>query len=394
VGALLANRDDVRDTLDVAHLGHWEWDIGADRLQLSDEAKHILGADVPALQNLVELVQPQDRSAFADAIEHARMHPLARFKLRYAVRTPAGETRTIQQWHEVIFPGERTGRLLATVQDVSGLMRTEREVTTLREHHWHSARVAQTTLLVASLAHELCQPLAAILNNAQAGLRFLGRGQLDADEMSDILTDIVASNRKANEVLGALRAMLRRQHTTRITFDAVDAVHDVLALVRSELMTEQIDVQTELENGSLVDADKVQIEQVVLNLVMNSIDAMRGAREPRRSIQLAVRTTPDEHVEISVRDSGRGIPRDRRPKVFEAFWTTKEKGLGMGLPLCRAIVESYDGRIWCEDNEGGGITFRFRLPVAGREQLSASSLTGESATSGRATENAELSHEC
>jgi len=236
-------------------------------------------------------------------------------------------------------------------------------VVALREHQWHSARVAQTTLLVASLAHELCQPLAAMLNNAQAGLRFLNSGTLDAEEMRDILTDIVASNRKASEVLGALRAMLRRQHTTRTTFDMGDGVHDVLALVRSELMSEQIEVVTLLQPGCYLNADKAQIGQVLLNLIINSIDALRGSRDADRSLRLSVRATEDSHVEVAVCDSGRGIPAEKRPKIFEAFWTTKEKGLGMGLPLCRAIVESYGGRIWCEDNDTGGVTFRFRLPL-------------------------------
>ena len=370
VAASLAGRRDVADTLDIAHLGRWEWDLGAGKLHLSHEAKHILGADVPDISGLADLVEPGDRSSFKDAIEYARVHPGVRLKARYAIRTPAGETRTIQQWHELVFPGERTGRLIATVQDISAVAGTQGEITALREQQWHSARVAQTTLLVASLAHELCQPLAAMLNNAQAGLRFLSRGDLDLDEMRDLLTDIVASNRKASEVLGALRAMLRRQHTRRVIFDGVDAIHDVLALVRSELMTEQIDVETTLEAGCLVNADKTQIEQVVLNLIMNSIDAMRGGSSRARRLQLSVCATEDEHVEVAVDDSGTGIARDKRSKIFEAFWTTKEKGLGMGLPLCRAIVESYGGRIWCEDNHTGGVTFRFRLPAARPEDPS------------------------
>jgi signal transduction histidine kinase len=382
-GALLVNGQDVQDILDIAHLGRWEWDIGADKLQLSDEAKHILGADVPVIQRLVELVEPADRSAFESALEHARAEPGVRSKVRYAIRTPAGETRTIQQWHEVMFPGERTARLVATVRDISSLIGTEHETTTLREHEWHSARVAQTTLLVASLAHELCQPLAAILNNAQAGLRFLGKGNLDREEMRDILTDIVASNRRANEVLGALRAMLRRQHTTRVTFSGADAVRDVLALVRSELMSEQIDIETTLESGCYISADKAQIEQVLLNLIMNSIDAMRGIRDGMRCLRLSLCATADQLIEVAVKDSGRGIPRDKRPKIFDAFWTTKQKGLGMGLPLCRAILESYGGRIWCEDNDAGGITFRFRLPMTEQQEQR----SGKSAMAGSPRSN-------
>jgi C4-dicarboxylate-specific signal transduction histidine kinase len=224
--------------------------------------------------------------------------------------------------------------------------------------------VGQTSLLVASLAHELCQPLAAILNNAQAGLRFLKRGMATPETMEEIFLDIVASNRKANEVLGALRAMLRRRTTLRVIFDAAEAVTDVLALVRSELMTEQIEVDTVLQSECWVDADKTQIEQVLLNLVMNAIDAMRGEGKRARRLRVAVSALNDGSIEVAVQDSGSGIAPEQRPKVFEAFWTTKQKGLGMGLPLCRAIIESYAGRIWCEDNQSRGVTFRFKLPSA------------------------------
>lgn len=361
-GTLLATEQDLRDVLNVVHLGRWEWDIGADKLRLSDEAKHILGADVPVLRSLIELVQPSHRGALRQAIESALAQPGARFKTRYVVNTPAGERRMIQQWHEVMFPGERTGRLVATVQDVTAMVSTEQEVAQLRAHHWHSVRVAQTALLVASLAHELCQPLAAILNNAQAGLRLLNSDKLCPEEMRDILTDVVASNKRASEVLSALRAMLRRQHTTRVTFDAAEAVHDVLALVRSELMSEQIDVETALAPLCYLNADKIQIEQVLLNLVMNSIDAMRGKGEFERRLEISLFAGAGEQVEISVKDSGRGIPADKLARVFDAFWTTKAKGLGMGLPVCRAIVESYGGRIWCETNDTGGVTFHVRLP--------------------------------
>lgn len=375
-GALLASQHDVRDTLDVVHLGRWEWDISADKLYLTDEAKHILGADVPNLATLIGMVDAADRAGVEGSIATARAQPGTRFKVRYSMRTPAGETRTVQQWHEVMFPGERTARLMATVQDITAFLNTEREVTELRSNEWHSARVAQTTLLVASLAHELCQPLAAILNNAQAGLRFLRTGNLSGEEMGDILTDIVASNKRANEVLGALRAMLRRQTTTRVTFEAADAVHDVLALVRSELMSEQIDVETALAEDCYLNADKTQIEQVLLNLIMNSIDAMRGARAAQRRLEIAVVPCKGRHVQVSVKDSGRGIPADKMAKVFEAFWTTKKQGLGMGLSVCRAIIESYGGRIWCENNDSGGVTFQFKLPAAGEPETSTAAHLG------------------
>ena len=362
VGSLYATRQDDRDTLALAHLGRWEWDIGAGRLHLSEEAKHVLGADVPDIAGLIDLVYPADRERVARTLERCRAQPGRRSSLRYSIRTPAGEARAVRQWQEVIFPGERTARLVAMVQDASALS-NDHEIVQLREHQWHSVRVAQTALLVASLAHELSQPLSAILTNAQAGLRFLHNDALDREDMQDILTDIVASNRRASEVLSALRAMLKRQHTTRITFDAADAVNDVLALVRSELMTQMIEVETSLAAGCYLTADKTQVEQVLLNLIMNAIDAMRGLRDARR-LQLTLSAGDAKEVQLAVTDTGRGISTDDVVKVFEAFWTTKKQGLGIGLPVCRAIVESYGGRIWCEKHSAGGVTFRLTLPSA------------------------------
>lgn len=364
VGTLQASQHNASDTLQASHLGRWEWDIGADKLHLSDEAKHIFGADVPDLAHLIRLVQPADRARVERAIKRSSAHPGVRLRTQYAIRTPAGEMRAIQQWHQVIFPGERTGRLVATVLDASAMQKAEQEMVQLREHQWHSVRVAQTALLVASLAHELSQPLTAILNNAQAGLRFLKNDALSPEDMQEILTDIVASNKRASEVLSALRAMLRRQNTTRITFDAADAVNDVLGLVRSELMSELIEVKTSLASACYLSADKTQIEQVLLNLVMNSIDAMRGRRDGKQCLELSLFTGDGGEVQLAVKDSGRGIPTEQFAKVFEAFWTTKKKGLGIGLPVCRAIVESYRGRIWCENNDADGVTFRLILPSA------------------------------
>lgn len=361
VGALLVSDHGMRDVLNVARIGRWEWDIGAGKLHLSDDVKHVLGIDVPVLERLMDFVDLSDREGLRRSIERAIAHPGTRFKTRYWLNMPSGERRMIQQWHELLFPGERTARLVATVQDITAAVNTENEMAQLRAHQWHSARVAQTTLLVASLAHELCQPLAAILNNAQAGLRLLNTDILRPNDMRDILIDVVASNRRASEVLSALRAMLRRQNTTRVTFDAADAVRDVLALVRSELMASQIDVQTWLADRCYLTADKIQIEQVLLNLVMNAISAMRSVDGSER--RLSITLARGEHLQISVADSGCGIPSDKLPKVFDAFWTTKRKGLGVGLAVCRAIVESYGGRIWCQPNDTVGVTFHVRLPA-------------------------------
>jgi signal transduction histidine kinase len=363
VGAMVASQRDLHDVEDSAHLGRWEWDIGTDRLLVSEEAKRIFGADPARLSQLVELIAPADSGKFARAVALARAEPGERFGVHYKIRMPEGEERVVHQWHEVLSPGERTARLLASVQDVTASLRTEQEVLELRSHHWHSDRVSQTGLLVASLTHELSQPLSAVLSNAQAGLRFLSHDDLGPEEMRDILSDIVASSKRASDVLSALRAMLRRRHTTRVTFEAAEAVQDVLALVRSELMSEQIDVETFLQTNCQLTADKAQVEQVLLNLVVNAIDAMRGKPQGERHLRLALSRNGSD-LTFSVCDSGVGIPADKVAKVFEAFWTNKKKGLGMGLSVCRSIMESYGGHIGLEANPEAGVTFYFTLPAA------------------------------
>jgi signal transduction histidine kinase len=202
--------------------------------------------------------------------------------------------------------------------------------------------------------------------------------------MREILTDIVVSDGRANDVVTALRAMLRRQHTTRTTFDAADAVREVLALVRSEVVSAQIEMRTALEPACFLTADKTQVTQVLLNLIMNAVDAMRGMPETGRSLSITLSGQRENEVKVSIRDSGRGIPANKLPRVFDAFWSTKQKGLGMGLPLCRAIVESYSGRIWCEKNDVGGVTFHFILPAAHQKAAQTSKQLSSDYATGRA----------
>jgi PAS domain S-box-containing protein len=366
VGALAATARDLRETLEAAHLCRWTWDITADTVHLSDGAQRLLGASPRTIADLLALVDPDDRPHVERRIDKAKAQPQQRVEVRYAVQVEGGH-RVIQQWHEVDIHADGRPCLVATISDVTASVRLQQEVMDLRTYRWHSGRVAQTGLLVASLAHELSQPLAAILNNAQAGLRLLKRDSLTAEEMRDMLEDIVAADRKANEVVGTLRAMLRRQHTPRVHFDASEAVQDVLRLVRSELISEQIELATSLPAGCCLTADKTQIEQVILNLVMNATDAMRGKQHGPRRLELAANATATGVVEFSVKDTGDGIPPDKLAHVFEAFWTTKKKGLGMGLSVSRSIVAAHGGRMWFETRTGQGSTFYFALPSAAGE---------------------------
>ncbi len=250
--------------------------------------------------------------------------------------------------------------VLAAIVDLSARQELQRKQQELE----HVTRVSTMGEIVASLAHELSQPLAAILSNAQAGLRFLKSGTADAEEFRAILQDVVEDDKRAGEVVDALRSMLRRGKAESTRLDVVQVVREVLGLLHSELIAQQIEVTSAFEPGCLILANKTQMEQVLLNLMMNAVDAMRTQPADERWLHLEVaRTGPA--VRIAVRDSGVGIAPEQLAQVFEAFWTTKPSGMGMGLAICRSIVKGCGGDIEVAPNrEGPGVTFTVTLPYA------------------------------
>jgi len=228
----------------------------------------------------------------------------------------------------------------------------------------HASRLATVGELTASLAHEINQPLAAILSAAQAGLRFMSAERSDPAEIRDILQNIVQDNKRAAAVVSGLRSMLRRQTSRREQIDLADAVQEILNLLHTELLTNHIDVSVRCQPDCQVLADKTQIQQVVLNLVMNSIEAMRSSESDPRRIEVVSMREAGNTVKITVSDTGPGIPPEDKAKLFDSFWTTKSQGMGIGLAICRSILESHGGRIWLDQSQPGKTTFCFFLPLS------------------------------
>jgi len=228
----------------------------------------------------------------------------------------------------------------------------------------HVARVSLMGELAASLTHELSQPLTAIFANAAAGLQALRQGQYDAAELRDILDDVIKDHTRAAEVLRHMRRMVKKE--TELEFVAVDVgevAHEVVALVRNDAALEQIEIAADIEpNLPPARGDRVQIQQVVVNLLLNAVDAMKGVPRHVRTVALHARRG-EGVIEVAVRDRGRGIGADDVERVFEPFYTTKGEGLGMGLSICRSIIRAHGGRLWAENNAEGGATFHFTLPV-------------------------------
>jgi FixJ family two-component response regulator/signal transduction histidine kinase len=240
--------------------------------------------------------------------------------------------------------------------------RSEEEAQQLRTRLWHADRVARPGARTAAIAHELNQPLAAILSNAQAGLAYLGRGEAVPDEVRAILEAIVRDDKRAAETIRTMRALLRQDATGRARIDVAAAVREVLQLLAAELYRRGIRVETELETGCWALADKVQLEQVVMNLILNAATALQARPRGERLLRLSGSRADDGRIVVAVRDSGPGIAAEHLETVFAPFWTTRREGLGLGLAICRSIVQAHGGAILAEPNPDRGISFRFELP--------------------------------
>ena len=294
--------------------------------------------------------------------------------LRGEIEAYSMEKRYLQKDGNVVFGSltvapvrSASGQLewfVAVVDDITAVKVAELEAQSLRRDLAHLSRVSTVGELTASLAHELNQPLAAILSASQAGLRFLSTERSNPAETRDILQNIVQDSKRAAAVVSGLRSMLRRQPSQRERIDLAGIVQEILSLLHTEFLTNHVDISVRCQSDCIVLADKTQIQQVILNLIMNSIEAMRSWEADKRRIEVVSACDGTNTVQVSVSDSGPGIPPENTAKLFDSFWTTKSQGMGIGLAICRSILESHGGRIWLDHSQAGKTTFCFSLPLS------------------------------
>ena len=264
----------------------------------------------------------------------------------------------------------RTPELLERLERIGGLLRsvlirrrTELELQKLRGDMIHVGRVSTMGELAVSLVHELTQPLTAILTNAQVAERMLDSGRAHPVALREIVAEIAADDRRAGEVIRRLRDFVKKDPPRRSPLDLNAVVQDAASLVHSDVIIRNVELTLDLATGlPLVSADRVELQQVLLNLIMNGLDAMREVEH--RQLRVATRLDDAGQAEIAVSDRGTGIPEERLPRIFDAFYTTKHHGLGMGLSIARSLVEAHGGRLWARNNSEGGATFTFTLPPA------------------------------
>jgi len=237
-----------------------------------------------------------------------------------------------------------------------------------RAHLAHIARVNMLGELAASIAHEVNQPLAAISASSGACLRWMASDPPNLPKARQAMERIIADAHRASEIIARLRGMARHQAPTKQWLNVADTVNAALRLLAGELNEQNITLRVQVQEGlPPMLADEVQIQQVFLNLAMNGIDAMRQIEEERRTLEFQAVLDSSHHLHFSVSDQGKGLSGNDHEQVFDAFYSTKHDGMGMGLAICRSIIEAHDGRIWVSSNPQSGATFHFTLPAVTRE---------------------------
>jgi hypothetical protein len=253
-----------------------------------------------------------------------------------------------------------------TGADVTAAMRAQEEHERLRQLESdlaHMNRLSMMGELAASLAHEITQPIAAARNNARAALNFLDKQSPDLSEVREALGCAVGDADRAGIIIDRMRDHIRKAPPQKHRFDLNEAINEVIVLARSAIAENRVAVQTRLTEGlATVEGDRVQLQQVILNLVLNAAEAMSAVDEGTRELLISTEQSRTDGVLVAVRDSGPGIDPKRIERVFDAFYTTKSSGVGMGLAICRSIIEAHAGRLWADANEPRGAAFQFTLP--------------------------------
>jgi C4-dicarboxylate-specific signal transduction histidine kinase len=228
----------------------------------------------------------------------------------------------------------------------------------------HVTRVTTLGEMTASIAHEVNQPLAAVAANAEACLRWLDRATPDLDAARRSVQWVINDNNRASEVIRRVRALAKKTENEQVPLDVNDVVRDTIALVQRELVSHQVSLRTEFASAlPMILTDPVQLQQVIINLVMNGIEAMQSVTDRPRELVIRSRQDEKRHVLVSVTDCGVGISAENANRLFNAFFTTKPSGMGMGLSICRSIIEAHGGRLWATANVPHGAAFQFTLPV-------------------------------
>lgn len=358
----------------LSHTGSFSWNVDTGDILWSDETYRIFALDpsvLPTLSIIIDRVHPDDRDDVRRLLRRAE-EKRQNWHLEHRLLLPDG---TVKFVNVVAHGSDLTSgqfEFVGAIMDETAAKRAELDLSQARANLAHVNRVTTLGEMSASIAHEVAQPIGAIVTNAGAGMRWLGAEPPELDETRKVLGRILKDGNRANEVITRIRAMSRKMPTLREAVSVNRLVKEVIALVRAEAERGNVTLQLNLAPDlPLIACDRVQVQQVILNLIVNAIEAMSGQQDRPRKLEVRSLVDATGNIVVVVADTGPGFEPDQIDRIFDAFFTTKPQGLGMGLAICRSIIEAHDGRLWAEAGQDGGAVFQLLLPVdAGDEKQS------------------------
>jgi PAS domain S-box-containing protein len=359
----------------LTHTASWAWNVATREIvHWSQETYRLYGLDpkggTPSFETVSQHIHPEDRARTAETFERA-IRERADHKADFRTVLPDGTIKYIHLiGHPVFNASGDVVEFIGTTMDVTERKQAEEALHKAQADLAHVTRVMTMGELTASIAHEVNQPLAGVVTNGNACLRWLTRDPPNLEEVRECLRRIIRDGNRASDVIARLRALVKKSAPAKVRLDLSDMMHEVLAMINPEARRHRVTVRTDLAAGvPAVRGDRVQVQQVLLNLVMNGIDAMQAVTDRPREIRIRAQPDGSGAVLVAVQDTGIGLEPQSMARLFEAFYTTKADGMGMGLAISRSIVEAHGGRLWATPNDGHGATFQFTLP-AGDERVS------------------------
>jgi PAS domain S-box-containing protein len=345
--------------------GSFGWNAVTGEILWSEESFRIFGYDSafkPSVDAVLDRVHPDDRALVQRVIAHAAREK-QEFDFEHRLLMPDGSVKHLHIVADVACDESGTLQFVGAVMDITAAKRAQEQLHQAQAELAYVTRVTTLGELTASIAHEVNQPLAAIVTSGDASLRFLNRDPPQLDEVRDAVKRMISDGKRASEIVQRIRALTKKSEQQSASVDLNNVIRESVSLVQHEVATQRVALSMDLAPGlPAILGDGVQLQQVVINLLINGIQAMASVND--RVYELTIRSQRDEggQVLVSVQDSGIGIDPQTAGRLFDAFFTTKPNGMGMGLSICRTIIEAHGGRLWASSNAGPGATFQFSLP--------------------------------
>jgi len=366
--ALRESEERMRLAADAVNLGIWELDLRKNEIWATDSRRSLVGWPTlgkVTFEDFISGVHPEDRNRIRQTIDDA-IDGGKDYDSEYRLVLPDGVVRWIAMRGSVHLDANgKPKRVLGISIDITSRKQAELEAKQRHDDLSHLSRVALMGEMSASIAHEINQPLGAILSNAEAAELLLESEKPPLDEIRKILADIRNDDLRASEIVRHLRLLARKRTMQIESLDVNDVVAEVVKLTEIEALRRNVLLRAEFAAApATIFGDRVHLQQVLINLILNGMEAMADTPKAERCLIVRTATNGERRVEISVTDCGQGIAAEKLPRLFDSFFTTKESGMGLGLAIARSIIDAHQGRIFAENNSNRGATFRFDLPVS------------------------------